>query len=122
MRLMSGSAEWRCLAADVGPRTTAKFRLACGGRSLEGFVVNYDGRHYAYANRCAHVGTPLDLWPNEFLSEDGRAIVCATHGALYEPESGRCTDGPCAGDRLQPLPVRVEGDTLIVSCGAGGRS
>jgi len=61
------------------------------------------------------VGTPLDLWPNEFLTEDGREIVCATHGALYDPESGLCTAGPCAGDHLTPLPVRVEGRTVVVS-------
>jgi nitrite reductase/ring-hydroxylating ferredoxin subunit len=65
------------------------------------------------------VGTPLDLWDNEFLSEDGRTIVCATHGAVFEPTNGRCLAGPCAGDALTALPVRREGDTVIVECPAG---
>jgi nitrite reductase/ring-hydroxylating ferredoxin subunit len=65
---------------------------------------------------CAHVGTPLDLWPNEFYTEDGRWLICATHGALYDPESGRCVDGPCPGARLQPLRLTSDGDELIVSC------
>jgi nitrite reductase/ring-hydroxylating ferredoxin subunit len=83
---------------------------------LEGFVVNHGGRLYAYVNRCAHVGTPLDLWPNEFLSEDGRALVCTTHRALYEPATGLCTAGPCVGAALTALPLRRDGDELVVSC------
>jgi nitrite reductase/ring-hydroxylating ferredoxin subunit len=116
MRHMADPGEWRCAAGDLPPGRTAKFRLTCGDRTVEGFALNHDGGYCAYVNRCAHVGTPLDLWPNEFLSEDGREIVCATHGALYASESGLCTSGPCAGDHLTPLPVRVEGRTVVVSC------
>ena len=83
---------------------------------MSGFVVNFDGRYHAYVNRCAHVGTPLDLWPNEFLTEDGRALICSTHGAIYEPATGLCTAGPCVGDRLTSLPLAVEGATLVVTC------
>jgi nitrite reductase/ring-hydroxylating ferredoxin subunit len=113
---MTALDEWRCDAEGLPPGRTAKFRLTCGGRVLDGFVVNHEGRVHAYVNRCPHVGTPLDLWPNEFLAEDGRTIVCATHGALFEPQSGVCAAGPCAGDRLTRLPVRVEGRTVVVSC------
>ena len=62
------------------------------------------------------LGTPLDLWPNEFLSEDGRLIVCATHGALFEPSTGACIAGPCAGDALTRLAVRLEGGDVVVAC------
>ena len=116
MRRMTASGEWRCSAADVPPGHTAKFTLQCGARSVAGFVVNHDGAFHAYVNRCPHVGTPLDLWPNEFLSEDGRVLVCSTHGALYEPSTGYCTAGPCAGDSLAALPLTLEGDTVVVTC------
>lgn len=111
---MTASGEWRCAAASVPPGCTATFTLDCGGRTLSGFVVNHDGHYGAYVNRCPHLGTPLDTWPNELLAEDGSALVCSTHGALYEPDTGLCTAGPCAGDRLTPLPLGVEGDTLVV--------
>ena len=88
-------------------------------RALEAFVINHDGQYRAYVNRCAHVGTPLDLWPNEFTSEDGRTIVCATHGALYDPATGVCTAGPCAGDRLTSLPLRSDGEVLVITCPPG---
>lgn len=116
MRPMAATSEWRCRVADLPPGRTAKFSLRCGTRTVEGFVVGHPGGHCAYVNRCAHVGTPLDLWPNEFLSDDGRTLVCSTHGALYEPASGRCTAGPCVGDGLTPLPLRREGDEIVVGC------
>jgi nitrite reductase/ring-hydroxylating ferredoxin subunit len=110
--------EWRCRADELPPGRTAKVRLRCRGRHVDGFVVNHEGRYRAYVNRCAHVGTPLDLWPNEFLDEEGRTIVCATHGALFDPEDGTCTAGPCVGDALEPLVARREGDDVVVTCTA----
>src|SRR3989475_632219 len=116
MRCMTTPGEWRCAAASVPPGRTTTFRLECGGRRVSGFVVNFDGGYHAYLNRCAHVGTPLDLWPNEFFTEDGRGLICSTHGAIYEPATGLCTAGPCVGDRLSRLPLRVDRDTLVVTC------
>jgi nitrite reductase/ring-hydroxylating ferredoxin subunit len=113
---VSAPAEWRGDARAIPPGSSAKFKLALGGKTVEGFVIEHAGAYHAYVNRCPHVGTPLDLWPNEFYSEDGRRLVCATHGALYEPATGRCVGGPCAGDALERLPLRRDGDTLVVGC------
>lgn len=114
---MSGAdpGRWRCRADAVAPGQTARFDLRAGDRAVVGLVVNHDGRHHAYVNRCPHQGTPLDLWPNEFLSEDGRLLVCATHGAAFEPDTGRCVDGPCLGAFLRPLPLTRDGDWLVVA-------
>jgi nitrite reductase/ring-hydroxylating ferredoxin subunit len=111
---MSGSAEWRCAAATVPSGRTATFRIQRDGRTVHGFVVNHGGQYRAYVNSCPHVGTPLDLWPNEFYTDDGRDLICSTHGALFDPTSGRCTAGPCVGDRLMPLPLTLDGETLVV--------
>jgi nitrite reductase/ring-hydroxylating ferredoxin subunit len=121
---MTETVEWRCAAADLTAGHTAKFRLDCGGKRVNGFIVNHGGTYHAYVNRCPHVGTPLDLWENEFLSEDATVLVCATHGAVFEPATGQCIAGPCTGDALTTLPLRRESDTLIVGCleGSGGHS
>ena len=105
---------WSCAADMLAPGRTATFRLSRRGKTVEGFIVNVKGSYHAYVNRCPHAGTSLDLWPNEFLTEDGRYLICSTHGAIYEPTSGLCTAGPCVGDRLTALPLVVDGAMLVV--------
>ena len=112
-------SSWSCRASLLAEGQSAKFLLRCGGRTVEGFLVNHDGRFYAYVNRCAQAGTTLDWWPNEFFTEDGRNLICATHGAIYLPDTGLCIAGPCPGASLTRLPVAQQGDSLIVSCPEG---
>jgi nitrite reductase/ring-hydroxylating ferredoxin subunit len=66
----------------------------------------------AYVNSCPHVGTPLDMWPGRFLTKDGKYILCATHGALFEIDDGKCVAGPCVGQGLTPVETRL-GDGLV---------
>ncbi len=107
---------WRCRVAALPPGQTATFRLRRGGKTVDGFVVNHAGDYHAYVNRCPHAGTPLDWWPNEFWTEDGRYLICATHGAVFGPDTGICVDGPCPGARLERLVVERDGDALLISC------
>ena len=76
------------------------------------FVVHKQGRLFAYRNSCPHTGVPLEWVPDQFLDADGSFIECATHGALFTIEDGRCVSGPCAGDRLQPVRLAVENDVI----------
>lgn len=75
------------------------------GEALPAFAVRYHGKVYAYINRCAHIGVELDWAEGEFFDISGLYLVCATHGAAYLPDSGRCAIGPCRGGRLLPLAV-----------------
>jgi nitrite reductase/ring-hydroxylating ferredoxin subunit len=54
----------------------------------------------------------LDWQEGDFFDLTGHYIICATHGAHYEPTSGMCVMGPCKGKTLQPLHV-VERDGSI---------
>jgi nitrite reductase/ring-hydroxylating ferredoxin subunit len=105
---------WTCPVGAVAHGQSIGFSLLDGDRQVQGLLVNWQGIYHAYVNRCPHAGTPLDLWPNEFFTEDGRWLVCATHGAIFAPESGICVEGPCPGARLEPLAVSREGDRLAV--------
>ena len=77
---MSDLHAWSAPAAEVTPGAAAKFPVNWRGAKVEGFVVNFDGRYHAYVNRCAHAGTPLDWWPNEFFNDDGRLITFESLG------------------------------------------
>jgi nitrite reductase/ring-hydroxylating ferredoxin subunit len=98
---------------ELGPGQTKKFIVSVDGREVECFLVNYDGRLFAYVNRCRHVPMTMDWVDNQFLTEDGRYILCATHGAAYEPETGECIFGPPCGKILDHVPLTVEGDWVV---------
>lgn len=117
---MSEPREWSAPTGDLPPGASAKFPLLWRGRRVEAFVVNFRGEFHAYVNQCIHAGTPLDWWPNEFFTDDGQLLICATHGALYEPDTGRCAGGPCGSGRLYALGVRVADGRVIVSSESGG--
>ncbi len=76
---------------------------ARGGAPLPAFAVRHHGRVFAYLNRCAHVPVELDWLPGKFFDDSGLYLICATHGATYEPASGRCVGGPCRGASLIAL-------------------
>ena len=80
------------------------------------FAVRYGGTVYAYINRCAHVPMEMDWVENRFFDEEGRWILCATHGALYEPASGECVAGPPCGRSLHRLSLRVEANAVWCEC------
>ena len=69
------------------------------------FVLRFDGRLVAYLNRCLHVPTEMDWQYGQFLDSDKQYILCATHGAAYEPLTGRCAGGPCGRGKLTAMDV-----------------
>ena len=98
---------------EVMPGTTKKFMLPTADAPVEAFVVNFGGELHAWVNRCRHVPLTMDWVENRFLDESGEHIVCATHGAMYEPNTGDCVAGPAFGQRLIRVPIRIaEGQVL----------
>ncbi len=96
-----------CALDELAGRPCRAFTVGGGPWPLSGFVVRRGDRVHAYRNRCPHAGHPLNLKPHDFLTPDGSLIVCCSHGALFEIATGRCVDGPCAGQSLEALPVEV---------------
>jgi naringenin degradation protein FdeD len=107
---------------DVEPGGIKKFSIICQKYRVAGFLVNDGGRFHAYVNRCRHMPTPLDFIRDQFVSEDGRYLMCYTHGALYERGTGLCISGPCEGESLYQLPVCVDQGEVLVSCPEGNIS
>ena len=102
-------AEQRiCASKDLAEQGRGvRFRVTQASQSLPAFVVRYaGGKVSAFINQCAHRALELDWSPGEFFDNDGQFIICATHGALYEPSNGACVSGPCSGSGLTILKVR----------------
>jgi nitrite reductase/ring-hydroxylating ferredoxin subunit len=91
-----------------------EFHIGEGDWPFRGFVVRRGDDVYAYQNYCMHVGHPLNWKPDSFLTKDGSRIMCSSHGALYEIDSGICVAGPCPGKKLNAVEVSVREGQIYV--------
>ncbi|HXG53693.1 MAG TPA: Rieske 2Fe-2S domain-containing protein [candidate division Zixibacteria bacterium] len=101
---------------DLAHGGSRKFVLRCAESTVEAMLVNYRGELRAYVNRCRHVALSLDWVDNRFFTADTRYLLCANHGALYEPTTGECVWGPCAGKALRRVPLEIEGGKIFARC------
>jgi len=106
--------EWPAMHInELGDPDARSFSVGDGDWPFSGFIVRRRGQIFAYANICPHRRHPLDLEPHAFLVDNGNLVRCASHGALFCPETGVCLAGPCAGRGLIVLPCRSEPDGTI---------
>jgi nitrite reductase/ring-hydroxylating ferredoxin subunit len=89
---------------DPGARN---FVLQIGEAFFHGFVVRRGETVSGYVDRCPHMGFPLAQELDRYLTRDGDYILCSWHGALFEPDKGKCVGGPCSGQSLREWPVVV---------------
>ena len=87
-----------------------KFILPIRGADEECFVINYHGQLHAYVNQCRHVPMAMDWVDNQFFAERGRYLMCQTHNAYYQPDTGECIAGPrgACGKLLYRVELEVE--------------
>lgn len=96
-----------CMTEDIPEREARSFDLENGDII---FITQRDGIFFAYQNLCPHLQTELEFLENQFLDQDQEYIQCSTHGALFEVESGKCIFGPCEGDSLEKVAIKVHSD------------
>ncbi|MDO8457061.1 MAG: Rieske 2Fe-2S domain-containing protein [Burkholderiaceae bacterium] len=91
-----------CNAADLQEGGLAvPFDVVYAGQTCRAFAIRFEGKAQAYLNRCSHVAMELDFQPNRVFDDSGQWLLCATHGAVYNPESGECAGGPCRGGLIK---------------------
>ena len=91
-----------------------RFEIERDGQRIACIAFAFAGDVYAYRNHCPHRGTELDWQPGEVFDESGLYLVCATHGAVFEPASGLCVGGPCHGANLGKIPIQIENDFVVL--------
>jgi len=99
--------------------TGHRFFVTIGQRTVPAFVVRYRNSPRAYLNQCAHQSVELDWQKGEFFDTDKRYLMCATHGALYHPDTGACAYGRCDGRGLMSLAVVEEDGEILLACDNG---
>ena len=104
--LPAGRICERAKRAPLGHSTTRASRLSWYGK---------ESRLYAYWDACPHYGdTPMAWRSNAYLNAAGDRIVCASHGAEFDIETGRCTLGAALGRSLTPAPIEATPEGAIV--------
>lgn len=106
-----------CRLTDLDQHGARGFTIGRGEWPLRGFVVRSGNAVHGYVNYCPHAGHPLNLKPHQFLTHDGSLILCSSHGALFEKQTGYCVAGPCAGKQLRPIPLEVESGFVMLAAG-----
>jgi nitrite reductase/ring-hydroxylating ferredoxin subunit len=79
------------------------------------FVVRRAAAVFGYLNLCPHYSSPLNAREGQFLSDDKSHIRCISHYAEFRIEDGYGVSGAAERCWLDPVPVHVENDCIVIS-------
>jgi len=95
----------QCLTLDV----------SCENQVFDILLVCYSrGKFAAYLNRCPHTGVNLNWQPNQCFDFTEQYLVCSVHGALFQPDDGKCIYGPCLGQSLKSISLEIESGNIFI--------
>jgi nitrite reductase/ring-hydroxylating ferredoxin subunit len=106
-----------CRLTDIADPGARGFTVGRGDWPLRGFVVRENDNVWGYVNRCPHAGHPLNLQPHRFLTPGRELILCSSHGALFDRQTGFCIAGPCGGQSLTSVPLTVVSGYVMLAEG-----
>ncbi len=106
-----------CRLSDLADPGSRGFTVGRGDWPLRGLVVRTDDNVWGFVNRCPHAGHPLNLQPHRFLTPGRELILCSSHGALFDRQTGFCIAGPCSGHSLTSVPLKVESGYVMLDDG-----
>jgi len=102
-----------CRLDEIADPGAKGFDFREGEALFNGFVVRLGDRALGYVDSCPHAGWPLSAGEDRYLTRDGSFILCSGHAALFQPDTGYCIGGPCAGRHLTPWLVQVGMDGVV---------
>jgi len=113
---MAGSTRLIANYQDFSYGGTVVRYIAIDYRGVESpaFVIRHRGKVHGFINRCAHVQVELDWQEGQFFDDEQQYLICATHGALYQPDTGECIAGPCRHGKLEKLAITEDGDGVFI--------
>jgi len=111
--MYTGTSRFPCCASEaLADGRHLKVKLRFEGREEECLLVRFDGKCYAYINRCVHMPRPLDCEKDLVFDHTGRYLRCSMHGMVYTPETGTSISTMCEGEQLRAVAVYEE-DGLV---------
>ncbi|MDH3342450.1 MAG: Rieske 2Fe-2S domain-containing protein [Gammaproteobacteria bacterium] len=102
-----------CSIHDIPDPGSKSFHVTIDEKPVDIFVVRKDSACYGFINSCPHTGVNLEWHEDQFLDSEQQFIQCTSHGALFEIDTGHCIHGPCLGDHLSAINIKVIADMII---------
>ncbi len=103
-----GPSEFLCNSEEIGEGEFRERSLGQGQQRRYLIVTRRHGQLKAWLNICPHQGRALNWAPDQFLTDERGQLVCAVHGAVFEPDEGRCVSGPCLKASLRAVAIGEE--------------
>lgn len=103
-----------CALADLDGAGAKEIRLQRDGAPYSIFVVRDHAGVRAFENSCPHARLPLNVEADRFFDAGRTVLVCANHGAHFDPVTGMCLRGPCKGERLRIFPVTTDAESVLI--------
>ena len=104
-----------CRLADLDATGGKDVALDDVGVRLPLFVVRWRGAVHGYVNSCPHARLPLNWKDDSFFDLSHTYLLCANHGAFFDVATGACMRGPCKGQSLRRIAVRIDGDAIMTA-------
>ena len=100
---MSLEKQFLLNSSDLDDGQFREAQMQHNKRPLWLIVTRQSGVVRAWFNVCPHQGRSLNYAPDKFLTDPEGQLVCAAHGAVFEPLNGLCINGPCKGALLKAI-------------------
>ena len=98
---------------DIKPDIWYEYSLQTDKRLLSVMMQCLNNQYIGFENSCPHQGRRMDYAAGQFLTSDSGTIVCPAHGAEFNPESGLCVNGPCLGQSLKPITIKINEEDIF---------
>ena len=103
-----------CRLEQITDGSGREFKFGEGADQFRMVVFRTGPSAWGYVNVCPHFWLPLNVLPDKFLISGPGRVMCSHHSATYRFEDGFCVDGPVKGGRLDPVPVEVVGNSVMI--------
>lgn len=104
-------SQYLCKTAEIG-ENGMEVRVGTASNMHYIMLFRHAGVIRAWFNTCPHRGLPMNCGPGQFLLSRDNLLICAQHGARFELDTGQCVHGPCRGERLRAVEIRLEEDAV----------
>lgn len=112
------SSKFLCPSQTITEGEFIELDTVVDGKRRFLVATRHEDRARVWLNVCPHQGRPLNWAPNQFLKDEHGNLVCAAHGAVFEPDSGVCIAGPCHRAALTPVSIEDDGTDIRILSGS----